>query len=277
MTNFCATTCPVVTEAVKAASPESKLEMAIIAIQTEKISQREAASRFDVSRRTLKRTLSDRQLAQTLHLAVDKPQAIIGKDGKHYKPPATEHEINEAIRLKKEGFGTNEIAKQLNRGASTIREWLAKNKKVEQQNIDATPQVIVEPQKVANDQKLKNTKKVLPQLAQNILQKETKCLLKRALQLQELKTLSEDMDALWRFAQQRFDKDGRSVLRNHMGLADEAMAEIGLLMEYGKSLGFEEQPSYLQVLLEVDRIAKDVSASVRKAVYLFGYFDSIPD
>jgi transposase len=277
MTNFCATTCPVVTEAVKAASPESRLEMAIIAIESEKISQREAASRFDVSRRTLKRTLSDRQLAQTRHLAVDKPQVIIGKDGKHYKPPATEHEINEAIRLKKEGFGTNEIAKQLNRGASTIREWIAKNKNAEQQNIDATPQVIVEPQKVANDQKLKNTKKVLPQLAQNILQKETKCSLKRALQLQELKTLSEDMDALWRFAQQRFDKDGRSVLRNHMGLADEAMAEIGLLMEYGNSLGFEQQPTYLEILLEVDRIAKDVSASVRKAVYLFGYFDSIPD
>jgi hypothetical protein len=62
-----------------------------------------------------------------------------------------------------------------------------------------------------------------------------------------------------------------------MGLADEAMAEIGLLMEYGKSLGLEQQPTYLEVLLEVDRIAKDVSASVRKAVYLFGYFDSIPD
>jgi transposase len=277
MTNFCATTCPVVTEAVKAASPESKLEMAIIAIQTEKISQREAASRFDVPRTTLRRELANSQVGQMAHLAVDKPQAIIGKDGKHYKPPATEHEINEAIRLKKEGFGTNEIAKQLNRGASTIREWIAKNKNVEQQNIDATAQVITEPQKVANNQKLKNTKKVLPQLAQNILQKETKCSLKRALQLQELKTLSEDMDTLWRFAQQRFDKDGRSVLRNHMGLADEAMAEIGLLMEYGKSLGFEEQPSYLQVLLEVDRIAKDVSASVRKAVYLFGYFDSIPD
>jgi transposase len=277
MTNFCATTCPVVTEAVKAASPESKLEMAIIAIQTEKISAREAASRFDVPRTTLRRELANSQVGQMAHLAVDKPQAIIGKDGKHYKPPATEHEINEAIRLKKEGFGTNEIAKQLNRGASTIREWIAKNKNVEQQNIDATAQVITEPQKVANNQKLKNTKKVLPQLAQNILQKETKCSLKRALQLQELKTLSEDMDTLWRFAQQRFDKDGRSVLRNHMGLADEAMAEIGLLMEYGKSLGFEEQPSYLQVLLEVDRIAKDVSASVRKAVYLFGYFDSIPD
>jgi transposase len=277
MTNFCATTCPVVTEAVKAASPESKLEMAIIAIQTEKISQREAASRFDVSRTTLERRLSGRQLAQTGHLAGSEPQSTIGKDAKARKPPASQDEINKAILLKKEGLETNQIAKQLGRGVSTIREWIAKNKNIEQQNIDATPQVIVEPQKVIDDQKLKNAKKVLPQLAQNILQKETKCSLKRALQLQELKTLSEDMDALWRFAQQRFDKDGRSVLRNHMGLADEAMAEIGLLMEYGNSLGLEQQPTYLEVLLEVDRIAKDVSASVRKAVYLLGYFDSIPD
>jgi transposase len=277
MTNFCATTCPVVTEAVKAASPESKLEMAIIAIQTEKISQREAASRFDVARTTLRRELANRQVGQMGQLPHSQPESATGKDGKARKPPASQDEINKAISLKKQGLKTNQIAKELGRGERTIKEWIAKNKNIEQQSIDATPQVIVEPQKVIDDQKLKNAKKVLPQLAQNILQKETKYSLKRALQLQELKTLSEDMDALWRFAQQRFDKDGRSVLRNHMGLADEAMAEIGLLMEYGKSLGFEEQPSYLQVLLEVDRIAKDVSASVRKAVYLFGYFDSIPD
>ena len=49
----CAATCPVVTEAVQASSKEGRIKMAIAAIETEKISEREAARRFKLPQKTL--------------------------------------------------------------------------------------------------------------------------------------------------------------------------------------------------------------------------------
>ena len=53
----CAATCPVVTEAVQASSKEGRIKMAIAAIETEKISQREAAKRFGISHTVISKRL----------------------------------------------------------------------------------------------------------------------------------------------------------------------------------------------------------------------------
>lgn len=252
--------------------------MAIIAVQTEKISEREAASRFEVARSTLQRRLSKVQVAQMGHLPVDEQPIFLGKDGKSYKPPASKEEIDSAIELKKEGLTIKEIARKLQRGERTIQSWLAKNKTQDAPQSSKNSQTLNDIVAKNQQPKAENlTNKTYPKLTQDIVKKETKISLKRSLQLQELKSLDEDLNCFWRYAQQRFDKDGRSVLRNHMGLADEAMGQLGLLKEYGNSLGLTNQPTYAEVLLEVDRIAKNISASARKAVYLLGYFDSIPD
>jgi hypothetical protein len=62
MINHCAVTCPVVTEAVKAGTLESRINMAIVAIETEKISQRVAAERFGVAQRTLSDQISTERI-----------------------------------------------------------------------------------------------------------------------------------------------------------------------------------------------------------------------
>ena len=53
----CAATCPVVTEAVQSSSKEGRIKMAIAAIETEKISQREAAKRFGISHTVISKRL----------------------------------------------------------------------------------------------------------------------------------------------------------------------------------------------------------------------------
>lgn len=53
----CAATCPVVTEAVQASSKEGRIKMAIAAVETEKISQREAAKRFGISHTVISKRL----------------------------------------------------------------------------------------------------------------------------------------------------------------------------------------------------------------------------
>jgi transposase len=127
MTNHCAVACPIVTEAVKAATPQSRIEMALAAIESEKISVSAAAERFRVSRATLQRqaaTCSNGQVA-------DKPeQATIGKDGKMRKPPAAPAEITKAWSMKDSGMSTPAIAKDLGRGERTVREWLGKERPV---------------------------------------------------------------------------------------------------------------------------------------------------
>jgi DNA-binding NtrC family response regulator len=77
MTNHCAVTCPIVTEAVEAASQESKIRMAMAAIESEKISESAAAQRFGVPRRTLNRRVGAGQLA-----SIDTPKEFTHSDGR---------------------------------------------------------------------------------------------------------------------------------------------------------------------------------------------------
>jgi hypothetical protein len=57
MENHCAVKCPVVTEAVKDATPTSKLNMAIAAVVFEKISLREAGRRFGVDHSSISKRI----------------------------------------------------------------------------------------------------------------------------------------------------------------------------------------------------------------------------
>jgi len=125
MTNHCAVACPVVTEAVKAATPESKIAMALAAIESDKISLRAAAERFGVPTMTLQRkaaTVPNGTVA-------DKPeQATVGKDGKPRKPPAALAEIAKAWEMNDSGMSTPAIAKDLGRGERTVRDWFKKDR-----------------------------------------------------------------------------------------------------------------------------------------------------
>jgi hypothetical protein len=117
----------------------------------------------------------------------------------------------------------------------------------------------------------------LPQLSKDIISRERKAAAKRTVRLAALAELDAEMTALWKYAQKRFDADGRSVLRNHMGLADEAMVADGVISSACTALGISPEATYEEMLWAVDAMAKRVSRSARQAIYLFGYRDGMPE
>lgn len=106
----CAATCPVVTEAVQASSKEGRIKMAIAAIETEKISEREAAKRFKVSRSTLHRKGGDAvvQMGQTI----------------------TSEERQKWHQDKSDGMNISQIAKKHGRDRGAVRKELKKDSPV---------------------------------------------------------------------------------------------------------------------------------------------------
>jgi hypothetical protein len=174
--------------------------------------------------------------------------------------------------MKDSGMSTSAIAQALGRGASTVRDWFTKER----------PEAVAAAQPVASPPAPEKTVSrdcslPLPQLSQDIIKREKKLAAKRAAMFSELVVLQKEMTALWRYAQTRFEKDGRSVLRNHMGLADVAMQQSGALSKQCEALGLAPNASYQDMLLAVDRAAKDLSQSARKAIYLLGYTDGMSE
>jgi len=127
MDHHCAVACPVVTEAVQAATPESRIKMAIAAIKAEKISQRAAAERFGVSRTSLERRISTGPNGPVVIKDEDPPpEPTKGKDGKLRHPPASPELISKAWELKDAGSNTAEIARALDRSWPTVNRWLSR-------------------------------------------------------------------------------------------------------------------------------------------------------
>jgi hypothetical protein len=96
-----------VTEAVQASSKEGRIKMAIAAIETEKISEREAAKRFKVSRSTLHRKGGDAvvQMGQTI----------------------TPEERKKWHQDKADGMNITQIAKKHGRDRGAVRKELKKD------------------------------------------------------------------------------------------------------------------------------------------------------
>lgn len=148
MNNHCAVTCPVVTEAVKAATPQSKIAMAIAAIESDKISIRAAAERFGVPVMTLQRKAPTVPLG-TVGVENEKPKGRKGKDGRVIKPPAKPSEIVKAWEMKELGATTPAIAKTLGRGEQTVRDWFKKDRPEAIQKSQTPVKPDCKPQKVA--------------------------------------------------------------------------------------------------------------------------------
>jgi transposase len=200
------------------------------------------------------------------------PATSTGKDGKTRKLPATPEEIARAWSMKDSGMSTTAIAQDLGRGQSTVRDWFTKERP---EAVAAAHPVAPPPARektVPRDDSLP-----LPQLSQDIIEREKKLASKRAAMFAELVVLQKEMTALWRYAQKRFEKDGRSVLRNHMGLADAAMQQVGALTGQCEALGLPPDASYHDMLLAVDRAGKNLSQSARTAIYMLGYAESMPN
>lgn len=105
----CAATCPVVTKAIQASSKEGLVEMAIAAIEAEKISQREAARRFGVSNATISRHIKK------------------SGDLLQVKQAITSEERQKWHQDKADGMNISQIAKKHERDRAAVRKELKKH------------------------------------------------------------------------------------------------------------------------------------------------------
>ena len=201
-----------------------------------------------------------------------------GKDDKSYSPPATEAEKAKAWEMKDRGMSTAAIAQDLGRGQSTVRDWFTK----ERPEAVAAAQPVMpapvpdpapapEPKTVPTD----DFPAVLPALSVQIIKAEAKAASKRTASFGALVELNAHMEKLWKAAQKNFTDHGRSVLRNHMGLADADMVRNGVIATQCEALGLPADATYLEMLREVDATAKKLSQSARTAIYLLGYTETL--
>jgi len=253
--NHCAVACPVVTEAVKAATPESKIAMAIAAIKSDKISEREAADRFGVARSTLQRKTAGGPNGPP---ADEAPAATKGKDGKTYKPPAKPEEIAKAWEMKAASMSLAAIARDIGRNESTVREWLKKPRPETAALPDPKPEP---PQPLVLENPPTTTKPKRPKISDALKsanQKEQRWLNERWLPIAEHLKAAHD---LIRAEKERLCKEyagpqGSLIMQRRWQQLGEAWAEAGLLTMFSEATGNPTAVTMPELLAELERSSR---------------------
>jgi hypothetical protein len=255
--NHCAVACPVVTEAVKAATPESKIAMAIAAIESDKISLRAAAERFGVPAMTLQRktptvpsgTVGD----ERIEVAARK-----GKDGRSCKPPAKHEEIDRAWEMKESGMSAPAIAKDLGRGEETVRRWLKKPRPETTAPPDPKPEPL-QPLVLENPPTTTKPKRPkIPDALKSANQKEQRWLNERWLPIAEHLKAAHD---LIRAEKERLCKEyagpqGSLIMQRRWQQLGEAWAEAGLLTMFSEATGNPTAVTMPELLAEFERSSR---------------------
>jgi transposase len=251
MTNHCAVACPIVTEAVKAATPQSRIEMALAAIESDKISEREAAERFGVSKTTLRRKAATGPFGP---VAAKPEQPAIGKDGKMRKAPAAPAEITKAWSMKDSGMRTSAIAKDLGRGERTVRQWLAKQR-------PADPPLKPKPEPLQLTPPVDAPKPQKPKIPDNLKQahqREQKRIKERWQPIAEHLKAAHD---LIRAEKDRLCKEyagahGSLIMQRRWQQMAEIWAESGMLSQFAEITGEPEAVTLNGLLSEMERSSR---------------------
>ena len=264
------------------------MENAIAAVKTGKVNTFAASKHFKVSDTTLRRRLAE---TGTVHQVVNdatlaKPSPISAEERDEWW---ADHQAGLSARKMAEKYGrgrrtiTDEIKRREDQPQSTVApEWFRKGQppaqaeRSDRGQSPHNPEPSIQPDPISG-MLPRQPGMPLPQLSKDIISRERKAATKRTARLASLVELDTEMTALWKFAQKRFGADGRSVLRNHMSLADEAMVADGMISSACTALGISPEASYEEMLWAIDATAKRVSQSARQAIYLFGYRDGMPE
>ena len=263
---------------------ERRTQVQFLATQTDaegnSFTNQQIAEAVGTSEKTVRRDKSKAAGSASAEPAAKPATPAKGKDGKRQSvTKVTGEEIARAWAMKDSGMSTAAIAQDLGRGETTVRAWFRKERPeavvAAQPVAPAPPAPSTEPDPVSG-MLPRQPGAPLPQLSKDIITRERKAAAKRTSRLATLVELDAEMTLLWKFAQKRFEADGRSVLRNHMGLADEAMVADGVISSACVALGLPPEAGYEEMLRGVDVLAKRLSRSARQAIYLFGYTDGMP-
>jgi len=259
MDHHCAVACPVVTEAVQAATPESRIKMAIAAIKAEKISQRAAAERFGVSTMTLNRALKTHSFTVPdgtvkIDEAQHSSEPIAGKDGIRRHPPASPELISKAWELKDAGSSTADIARALERSYPTVNRWLSKPRSEGPPTPDPAPSLPPEPPSATPKPK----RPKIPDALKSAHQKEQRWLNERWLPIAEHLKAAHD---LIRAEKERLCKEyagpqGSLIMQRRWQQLGEAWAEAGLLTMLSEATGNPAAVTMPELLAELERSSR---------------------
>lgn len=267
MTTDCAVACPVVTEAVKAATPESKIAMAIAAIESDKISIRAAAERFGVAESTLRLNTPS---AQGCAVGDLQPTSTEGKDGRLRRPPAKPEEIGRAWEMKESGMRAPAIAKDLGRGDETVRNWFKKPRPEASMPPEpephAAPPLVME----SASTRLKPKRPTIPETLKSTHQKEQRWLNQRWLPIAEHLKIAHDLIRLEkeRLCKEYAGPQGSLMMQRRWQQLGEALAEIGTLDCFADITGEPNAVTLDGLLAELERSSRMANGWLKSiAVY----------
>ena len=253
MTNHCAVACPVVTEAVKAATPESKIAMAIAAIESEKISTRAAAERFDVAESTLR---AKRSCATAHSCAVadpDKPSKAVGKDGKARRSPASQEDIAKAWAMKDKGASYSEMEAEIGACQRAIRNWLKKPRPESATPIEPPP-LLLEPPVAAPKPK----RPQVPDSLKQVNQRERRWLRERWIQIADHLAKAEQLIRLehHRLQSEYAGPQGSLMMTNRWEALAKLWAESGEFQDFTAATGNPEAVTLAGLFSELERSSR---------------------
>ena len=218
----------------------------------------------------------------------DKPPVTsTGKDGKRQAAKkATAEEIARAWSMKDNGMSTAEIAKKIERGERTLRDWFSKKRpssdKAKGQTVAPTPAPAPVAKISAPDPVPQPEIKPEPLTPTGELSSDVKALIKRERQLiaervshiRHLQDFSKSATKHWEHLQRKFESKGRSVIAHNMELASASLQRNKALHPWAESLGIPVNSSYEDCIWATIKLARDLDKSMRLSLYLAGFIDA---
>ena len=212
------------------------------------------------------------------------PVTSTGKDGrKQAAKKATAEEIAKAISMKASGMSTADIAKALNRGERTVRDWFAKERPQATQPptsppsppaasptpgppIETTEKRVFEPEPLTPTGELSDEVKALTK-------RERQSMAERVSYVRHLQDFNQAATKHWEHLQRKYKSQGRSVIAHNMRIAARSLQEDKALQSWAESLGIPADSSYEDCLWATVALTRNLDKSIRLSLYLAGFID----
>jgi len=159
------------------------------------------------------------------------PTTSTGKDGKRQAAKkATAEEIAKAISMKASGMSTADIAKALNRGERTVRDWFAKERPQATQpptsppSTSETPTPAPDPPIETTENRMFEPEPLTPTGESSddvkaLIKRERQSMAERVSHVRHLQDFNQAATKHWEHLQRKYKSQGRSVIAHNMKLA----------------------------------------------------------
>ncbi len=181
-------------------------------------------------------------------------------------------------------MSTADIAKALNRGERTVRDWLAKERTQATQPPTSHP-IAPDAPTPTSEPPIETTENRMfgpePLTPAGELSDEVKALIKRERQSMaervshvcHIQDFNRSVTKHWEHLQRKYKSQGRSVIAHNMRIAARSLREDKALEQWAESLGIPTDSSYEDCLWATVDLARNLDKSIRLSLYLGGFID----